>query len=106
LRRRVGGIPIVPEDEKQKSERRGLRRVENGAHHELWSWGAFAQTLFDEGVGEDDLSKLDRDVVLVGGPVLSNGWANANRRDGDVLPNELFWPAPFWMEAEQFTVLC
>lgn len=92
-------------EEQKRSTKRWNSEVRKGAYHELWCWGAFAQTLLDESVGEDDLGKLDRDIVLIGGSVLSNGWANADWRHGDVLPDELFGPTPFWMEAKQFTVL-
>lgn len=79
--------------------------VKRRAHHELWCWCAFAQALFDEGVGEDYLGEFDGDVIFVGRPVLSDGRTDTDWRNRDVLPYEFFGTSPLWMQTKQFAVL-
>lgn len=70
-------------------------RRDAGTHHELRCGGTFGDTLFDQGIGEDYLCQFDSEVVFVGSSVLSDGGSDADWWHGDVLPNKLFWSAPF-----------
>ncbi len=59
-----------------------------------------------QSIGPENLDQLDCQVVFVGLTVLLDGWSNTDGRDGDVLPDVIFWSTDFWVEAEELAVLC
>jgi hypothetical protein len=51
----------------------------------------FRQTLLDKSIGENDLREFDSKVIFIRSSILGNGWSDANRWNGDVLPDIFFW---------------
>lgn len=79
--------------------------MQKKTYHELWCRCTFRKALLDERVREDDLRQLDCEVILIGSAILCDGRTNGNWRYGDVLPEELLWPAELWPQAQQLAVL-
>ena len=59
----------------------------------------------DEGVGEDDFSQFDRDVVFVRGAILIHRRTDRYWRYGKVLPDVLFGAVVFGPQANELAIL-
>jgi hypothetical protein len=74
-------------------------------HHELGRRGTLRQPLFDEGIGEDDFSQLNGDIILIGCAILSDRRTDGYWRNRNVLPDVLLWSSVRGPHAEKLAVL-
>lgn len=74
-------------------------------YHELGSRRALSQTLLDKRVGKDDFGQFYRQVVLIGRPILRNGWTDGYWWYRYILPYELFGSPVRRPHSQQLAIL-